>query len=298
MRRRPATTTVPAPDARGSDEASALRVARLREVAAGDLEARVPELPGEERAELRDVINEILDQVDAYVRESAAALTAAAEGRFHRVFLTRGMRGAFHQGAELTNDARLAMARAAEDLSTQTGIREAMVERAVEASTQVAAASTELGASAHVLAEAAGSGVVEADAALSIVQELERSSAQITEAVHLIQGVADQTRLLALNATIEAARAGEAGKGFAVVASEVKALADETARSSGDIASQVEASQAATDAAIGAIGRVADVITAMNEQVDGIRAAVAGDGGLSHLAESLHSDITGYSREA
>ncbi len=73
------------------------------------------------------------------------------------------------------------------------------------------------------------------------VDELSEASDQIGQMLTVIEGIAEQTNLLALNATIEAARAGEAGKGFAVVASEVKQLANQTAKSTEDIAERIAA---------------------------------------------------------
>jgi methyl-accepting chemotaxis protein len=90
----------------------------------------------------------------------------------------------------------------------------------------------------------------------------------------VIAAVAEQTNLLALNATIEAARAGEAGKGFAVVANEVKELAQEAARASDDITRRVAAIQGDTEAAVGSIGRIAEVVHTMNDHQLTIATAV------------------------
>ena len=113
-----------------------------------------------------------------------------------------------------------------------------------------------------------------ADHADHLMERLAESSARIGEVVESIRGIAGQTTMLALNATIEAARAGEAGRGFAVVASEVKDLAAETGAATADIVSRVEAIHSDTQAALVALGEVAQVITEISSSQSVIAAAV------------------------
>ena len=283
--------------------------------ATGDLEARsrpgtdaeaVPELMA-----LNDAVNRVLDVSDAFVREAGAALTAAAEGRFHRSLLVTGLSGAYRRGASVINAGRDAMREAAGRVAEAQAARFRLADEfesvVLGMSEQVATASTELSASAAGLTVAASAASTEVGNAQGTIASLTRSSVEIRQIVALIDSVAAQTRLLALNATIEAARAGEAGRGFAVVASEVKDLADQTAAATAQVTAQVESIRAACDDVATVMATVDSTVGDMTGLVDGIAAAVDGSSslgpgdtdttGLSRMAEKLRSEMTGFLAE-
>jgi methyl-accepting chemotaxis protein len=188
---------------------------------------------------------------------------------------------------------------ASTELEASAGTLTATAERAQELTTMVAAASEEASTNVQSVASAteemsssvneisrqvqesarmANEAVDQARKTNDRVSELSKAAARIGDVVELINTIAGQTNLLALNATIEAARAGEAGRGFAVVASEVKALAEQTAKATGEIGQQITGIQAATQESVGAIREISGTIEKLSEISSTIAAAVEEQG--------------------
>jgi methyl-accepting chemotaxis protein len=188
---------------------------------------------------------------------------------------------------------------ASTELEASAGTLTATAERSQELTTMVATASddaasnvqsvaaateemalsiTEIGRQVQESSNIANEAVEQARRTNARVAELVEAAARIGDVVELINTIAGQTNLLALNATIEAARAGDAGRGFAVVASEVKALAQQTAKATGEISLQISGIQAATQESVGAIKQIGDTIGRMSEIASTIASAVEEQG--------------------
>jgi methyl-accepting chemotaxis protein len=163
------------------------------------------------------------------------------------------------------------VAAASEEASTNV---QSVASATEELSSSVNEISRQVQESARMASDAVGQARVTNDR----VSELSKSAARIGDVVELINSIAGQTNLLALNATIEAARAGEAGRGFAVVASEVKALAEQTAKATGEIGQQITGIQAATQDSVTAIREISGTIEKLSEISSTIAAAVEEQG--------------------
>jgi methyl-accepting chemotaxis protein len=226
-------------------------------------------------------IVEIVSSASTELEVSAATLTSNAE-----------------RSEQLTT----VVAAASEEASTN-------VQSVASATEQMASSVNEISRQVQDSARIASEAVQQAQKTNDRVGELAKAASRIGDVVELINTIAGQTNLLALNATIEAARAGEAGRGFAVVASEVKALAQQTAKATGEISQQISGIQAATQESVGAIREIGDTIGRMSEIASTIAAAVEQQGAATqeisrnvqqaaHGTQQVSSNITDVQRGA
>ena len=177
--------------------------------------------------------------------------------------------------AERSKQLATAVATASEEATTN-------VQSVASSTEEMASSVTEIGRQVQESARMAGDAVGQARTTTGRVSELSKAATRIGDVVELINTIAGQTNLLALNATIEAARAGEAGRGFAVVASEVKALAEQTAKATGEIGQQISGIQVATQESVNAIKEISSTIERLSEISSTIAAAVEEQGAATH----------------
>lgn len=196
------------------------------------------------------------------------------------------MDSAVNRAAGKASEVASVSSRAAGNVNTVSGAAEELAKSIREIDGQVEH-STEVAARA----------VAQAETTNATIQSLAEATDRIGKVVDLISNIAGQTNLLALNATIEAARAGDAGKGFAVVASEVKALANQTAKATGEIGTQISAIQGVMKNAVGAIGAIRDIIDEINTISSSISVAVDQQtAAAGAIASNIHEAVSGTSQ--
>jgi methyl-accepting chemotaxis protein len=180
------------------------------------------------------------------------------------------LRGAAEGMATIADQTRSQISSAAKASDTALG----SVQMVASATDQLASSIQEISKQVSDTAAKSSRAVDDARSTRASVEQLKQSADKIGEIIETIGAIAGQTNMLALNATIEAARAGAAGKGFAVVASEVKALANETAKATDDIAQRLHGIQTSTGQTVGAIAGIVSAVEEISEIAGSIAAAV------------------------
>ncbi len=167
---------------------------------------------------------------------------------FERVF--KSLNSAFQRISEQVEQVSITvaqMSQSSQSLATNSQIQSSSVDQvsasAEETDTQVKANAAAAGSASQLVTSASGvasDGREKINQMVTAMEGIRVSSQDIAKIIKVIDEIAFQTNLLALNAAVEAARAGQHGRGFAVVAQEVRNLAGRSAKAARETSDYIE----------------------------------------------------------
>ena len=246
-------------------------------MAKGDFTAKLDIHQKDEIGLMATSLNSMVGQLGTMIRDIIGGVNSLTASSNDLAAVSKQLSA----NAKDTSERAGTVAAATEEMSANIQSVAAAMEQSTSNVNMVASSAEEMTATVDEIAQSAEKartiteGAVrqsqQASGKMAVLGESARKIGRVTET---ITEISEQTNLLALNATIEAARAGDAGKGFAVVANEIKELARQTAAATVDIKNQITEMQETTATTVEDIERISEVITEINNVINGIATAV------------------------